>query len=151
MSSQPDRPRRLEGEERQAVRAYLQRHTSGVLSTIGDDGRPQSAFVDLAVTPDLEIVFETLASSRKFHNIERDRHVALVIGWDGNKTAQIEGVADEVPESRRDDLLALYRAACPRNARHEGWPGLTYVRVRPRWIRVSDYGWPWHVDEFTLV
>ena len=53
----------------------------GVLSSLGPDGSPQSALVGIAVTPELEIIFDTIAKSRKFTNIARDSRVALVIGW----------------------------------------------------------------------
>jgi len=68
----------------------------GVLSTIGPDGSPQSALVGAAVTPDLEIVFDTVEKSRKFGNIGRDPRVAFVIGWQGEITVQYEGVVRRI-------------------------------------------------------
>lgn len=47
------------------VHAFLARHKLGVLGTIGETGTPQSALVGIAVTPDLEIVFDTVKTSRK--------------------------------------------------------------------------------------
>ena len=68
----------------------------GVLSSLGPDGGPQSALVGIAVTPELEIVFDTVQESRKFANIARDPRVAFVIGWQGEITVQYEGVARQI-------------------------------------------------------
>jgi hypothetical protein len=45
------------------------------------DGASQSALVGIAVTPESEIVFDTVEKSRKFGNIARDPRVAFAIGW----------------------------------------------------------------------
>lgn len=47
-----------------------------------------------AVTDDLEIVFDTTADTRKHRNLRADTRIALVVGWDHEITAQIEGIAD---------------------------------------------------------
>ncbi len=40
-------------------------------------GAPQSALVGIAITPELEIIFDLVEKSRKFANIARDPRVAL--------------------------------------------------------------------------
>jgi hypothetical protein len=47
-------------------------------------------------------------------------------------------------------VIAAYYKACPQNISHRNWPGLTYLRLRPRWLRYSDYGLPWKVEEYFL-
>jgi hypothetical protein len=74
----------------------------------------------------------------------------LVIGGHGKTTLQIEGLVDELADVERDDLIAFYYDACPQNMSHRDWPGVTYMRFRPHWIRYSDYGHPWKVEEFFL-
>ena len=44
-------------------------------------GAPQSALVGIAITPELEIIFDAVEKSRKFANIARDARVAFLIGW----------------------------------------------------------------------
>jgi hypothetical protein len=39
------------------------------LSTLADSNTPQSALVGIATTPDLEIVFDTIKSTRKYPNL----------------------------------------------------------------------------------
>jgi hypothetical protein len=47
----------------------------------GPTGAPQSAPVAVAITPELEVIFDLVEKSRKFANIARDPRVAFLIGW----------------------------------------------------------------------
>ena len=121
------------------VCAFVRRHKYGVVSTIHESGAPQSAVVGIAVTPLVEIVFDTLSTSRKYDNIARDKRVSAVIGWDDERTLQIEGVADVPEYNELERLKAVYFEAWPESRAHAAWPGIAYVRIRPRWLRFSDY------------
>jgi hypothetical protein len=44
-------------------------------------GTLQSALVGIAITPELEIIFDLVEKSRKFANIARDPRVAFLLGW----------------------------------------------------------------------
>ena len=94
------------------------------------------------MTDRFEIVFDTLASSRKAENLRRHPRIAFVIGGtlDGDeRTVQYEGVADEPSGAERDRLVAVYLDRFPDGRARQQWPGLTYVRARATWIRYSDY------------
>ena len=52
----------------------------GVLGTIGGANMPQSALVGIAVTDNLEIIFDTLKSSRKYPNLIDRPACSFVIG-----------------------------------------------------------------------
>lgn len=129
---------------------FLRQHRLAVVSTVRD-GAPQAAVVGIAVTNALDIIFDTLATSRKYANLVADPRVALVIGWDAEQTVQIEGIAD-VPSG--DELAACkqaYFAVWPDGREREKWPAIAYVRVRPRWLRYSDFGQvPPRIEELTL-
>jgi pyridoxine/pyridoxamine 5'-phosphate oxidase len=130
--------------------AFLRQHRFAVISTV-QDGAPQAALVGIAVTERLEIVFDTVTTSRKYANLVADPRVALVVGWDVGQTVQAEGVAD-LPSGA--DLAACkrtYFALWPDGRERERWPDIAYVRVRPRWLRFSDYGIaPPRIEELTL-
>jgi hypothetical protein len=66
-----------------------------VLATTAPDGSPEAAVVGSAVTDALELVFDTLDSTRKAVNLRNDPRIAFVIGWDDEQTVQLEGLADE--------------------------------------------------------
>lgn len=140
----------MDEAKKAAFIAYIQETNCGVISTADKEHGPEAAFINLAVAPDFGIVFETLITSRKYRNLQTDPRAALVIGGHGRTTLQIEGLVDEPADVVRDDLVTLYYDACPQNTSHRNWPGLTYLRLRPRWIRYSDYGHPWKVEEYFL-
>ena len=68
--------------KRSELIAFLRRHRYAVQATRDVDGAPQAAVVGIAVSDQLEIVFDTLATSRKCQNLRRDPRIALVVGWD---------------------------------------------------------------------
>lgn len=120
----------------------MRTHRYAVQSSVAATGAPQSAVVGVAVTDAFEIVFDTLASSRKWVNLSRDPRVAFVMGSvlpDASWSVQVEGVVDEPLGDEREALVRAYLAVFPDGAERQSWPGLTYVRVRPRWIRATDY------------
>ena len=103
---------------------------------------PQAAVVGVAVTDAFEIVFDTIGSSRKAQNLRVNRRVALVLGnsYQGDeRSVQFEGLADEPSGQELARLKAIYFAVFPDGRERERWPGLTYFRVTPTWIRYSNY------------
>jgi hypothetical protein len=52
-----------------------------VLSTITDTGQPQSALLGMALTQQLEIIFDTVNSSRKHRNLNTAITTQRVGGW----------------------------------------------------------------------
>ena len=118
---------------------FLRKHRLGVQSTVSPAGDPQAAVVGIAVTPELEIVFDTVDTSRKCRNLRADPRIALVIGWDAEITVQLEGIADEPTGAERDRILETYFATYPDGRDRLAWRGITHFRVRPTWIRYSDF------------
>lgn len=119
--------------------AFLRGHRLAVQASIAPDGRPQAAVVGFAVSDLLEIVFDTVTSSRKYHNLLRDPRIALVVGWDREITVQIEGVVDFPAGDDLGRVRECYFAAYPDGRDRLTWPGITHARVRPTWIRISDF------------
>lgn len=106
------------------------------------NGALQSAVVGIAVSDDFEIVFDTLANTRKAQNLRGHPEISFVIGGLGNadeRTVQYEGVADEPIGADRARLVDLYLSVFPDGKERQSWPGLTYFRVKPRWLRYSDF------------
>jgi general stress protein 26 len=110
-----------------------------VLATVDDAGQPQAALMGFAVTPDLEIVFDTVKSSRKYPNLKKNPRVAWVIGCSSETTAQYEGIAEELEGEELTKYKKIYFAAFPDGPARQSWPGITYFVVRPKWIRYCDY------------
>ncbi len=107
-----------------------------VVSYLSPAGTPQSAVVGIAVTPDLELVFDTVASSRKYRNLKARPECSIVL-WNGEVTMQYEGIAEE---TAADHYKEAYFRKMPDGRDRLSWPGITYFVVRPKWIRYSDFG-----------
>jgi len=127
--------------DRATIASFLRAHDHAVQASTADGGGPQAAVIGYAVTDDLELVFDTLDTTRKCGNLRRDPRIALVVGWDvaEAQTLQLEGVADEPTGDERERLLAVYLARFPDGAVRQTWPGITLFRVRPTWARLSDF------------
>lgn len=90
----------------------------------------------------LELFFDTDVGSRKVANLRRNPAVAFVVGGTtpgDERTVQYEGVADEPSGAELRRLKELYFDVFPEGRRREAWPGITYVRARPTWIRYVDF------------
>ena len=122
--------------------AFLRSHRYAVQSSTHASGAPQSAVVGIAVSDAFEIVFDTIGTSRKARNLRARAGIAFVIGslaGDAERSVQFEGVADEPTGAERARLTALYYAVFPDGRERLQWPGLTYIRATPTWLRYSDY------------
>lgn len=111
----------------------------GVLSSLGSSGSPQSALVGIAFTENLEIVFDTVTSSRKYSNLVTRPACSFVFGWAGEQTVQYEGVAEELTEPELKRYQDVYFRVWPDCRSHLRWPGIVYFVVKPKWVRYSDY------------
>ena len=132
--------------------AFLSGQGLAVISTVSKRGDPEAALINYAVTNDLELIFETLQTSRKYANLVHNPRAALVIGGeDGGRgfyeTCQYEGIVDRPDEFALEPYLETYFAARPEGREHRGWPDLVYLRIRPTWIRISNYSRDWKVEE----
>jgi pyridoxine/pyridoxamine 5'-phosphate oxidase len=136
--------------EIEAVFQFIRRKRLAVISTVHPTGSPECALVGIAVTPNNDIVFDTLATTRKALNLAARPAAALVVGWDDEMSVQIEGVA-RTPEG--DDLAsvkAAYFGVWPDGRNRENWPNVAYFAVRPRWLRYSSYLEMPEIVEFTM-
>ena len=119
--------------------AFLSGCKLGVLGSVSPEGVPQSALVGIAVTEELEIIFDTLDTSRKYRNLTQNCRASFVVGWEGEKTVQFEGEA-LLPEGEElDRYKKIYFGTWPDGPARESWAGIAYFVVRPRWIRYSDF------------
>jgi len=124
--------------DRAALLAFIRRHPLAVVASVAATGAPQAAVVGIAVTDQVELVFDTLGDSRKARNLRRDGRAAVVIGWD-EETLQLEGPTDEPSGPELERLQRSYFQAFPDGRSRLSWPGLTYFRIRPTWARFSDF------------
>lgn len=117
-------------------------HSLAVQASVSPARAAQAAVVGIAITDRFELFVDTLAATRKVHNLRRNPRIAFVIGEltsGDERTVQDEGVADEPAGTDLARLKELYFGVFPDGPERQSWPGITYVRVRPTWIRYSDF------------
>jgi Pyridoxamine 5'-phosphate oxidase len=124
---------------RRQIYEFLAQQTLGVVGSLSAGGSPQAALVGIAVTEELEIIFDTLNSTRKYQNLVRDPRASVVAGWSGEVTVQLEGSAFLPEGEELAHYKSIYFAAWKECIVHETWPGIAYFVIRPNWIRYSDY------------
>jgi len=124
---------------RDELYAFMAAHRWAVEATVTSSGAPQAAVIGFAATRDLELVFDTLKTSRKYRNMLKASKMALVIGWDEAQTLQVEGVADEPTGAALARLKARYFEVFPDGHEREAWKDIAYIRVKPTWFRYSDF------------
>ncbi|HEU4719362.1 MAG TPA: pyridoxamine 5'-phosphate oxidase family protein [Bacteroidia bacterium] len=128
---------------------FLREHKLAVISSLSSKGKPESALVGIAVTENLELIFDTVMSSRKYSNIIAHPGISAVIGWENETTVQYEGVASVV-KSDEEIFREIYFDAFPDGReRFKTWPGLVHFVVRPKWIRYSSFHDPQQVEEMS--
>ena len=124
------------------VLTFLRTQRHAVQASVTPQGEPQAALVGIAFTDILEIVFDTLSSTRKFANLRANPHISFVIGgWqDGDeRTVQYQGIADFPEGDELQRLQSDYFTVFPEGRARQDWPDIAYVRVRPTWLRYCDY------------
>jgi uncharacterized pyridoxamine 5'-phosphate oxidase family protein len=122
-----------------SIYRFLAQQRYGVISSLSDTDRPQSALVGIAVTPELEIVFDTLKTTRKYPNLISRPACSIVTGWENEQTVQLEGTAFEPEGAELAKYQQIYFATWPDGPARIPWPGITWIVVRPRWLRYSDF------------
>lgn len=119
--------------------SFLRAQKWAVEASVTAAGAPQAAVIGVAVTDRLELVFDTVGTTRKAVNLRQNPKVALVLGWDEGQTVQLEGIADEPTGEELAALKRVYFERFPDGVEREAWQDIAYFRVRPEWIRYSDF------------
>ena len=127
---------------RQELLQFMRGHRLAVQASVSSSGAAQAAVVGIAVTESLEIIFDSIDTTRKVHNLRQNPRIAFTIGGvtpGDERTVQYEGIADEPTGTELEPLQELYFAYHPDGRERLSWPGLVYFRSRPTWIRFSDF------------
>lgn len=120
----------------------MRKYPLAVQTSVSGEGVPQAAVVGVAVGEGFELVFDTLQSTRKAVNLRQNPRIAFVFGGWGagqEQTVQYEGVADQPSGAQLERVREPYFSVYPDGRDRLSWPGLIHIRVRPRWLRYSDF------------
>ncbi|HTE22030.1 MAG TPA: pyridoxamine 5'-phosphate oxidase family protein [Candidatus Limnocylindria bacterium] len=127
---------------------FISQQSLATVSTVTPDGKPEAAVIGFGQTKDLEIIFGTDNSTRKYQNLQTNPSVALVIGWSKGQTVQLEGEATELASGDLQLVKDNYWAKSPDAQKFHANPGQRYFIVRPTWARYTDLSQdPWKIIE----
>ena len=129
---------------------FIRQHNLAVISTLSKDNKPEAALIGFAVSRDLEIVFDTVKTSRKYKNILQNPSVAVVIGWDNETTVQYEGIAAELSGDNAAYYKEIYfQVYKDGRERAETWPHIVHFKITPNWIRYSNFNEGGSIEEMS--
>ena len=133
------------------VYEFIKSYNLGVISTISLNNNPEAALVGIAVSADLEIIFDTVKTSRKYQNLLQNPSVAMVIGWDNETTVQYEGMASELNDADAQYYKEIYFEVYPDGReRDKTWPDIVHFKITPKWIRYSKFNDPVVIEEMNF-
>jgi general stress protein 26 len=119
--------------------SFMRAQPWAVEASVNARGAPQAAVIGVAVTDRWELLFDTVTQSRKHQNLVQNPRVAVVIGWEHECTVQYEGIAEIPTDAELPGVQAAYFDRFPDGPTRQSWPGIVYWRVKPTWIRYSDF------------
>lgn len=120
------------------IRPFIKRQRYGVIASISSTGNPQSAVVGIAITDEIEVIFDTLSATRKYRNLTTNPRCSMVF-FDGEKTLQFDGLVFEPRGADLSRYQDAYFSTWPECREHTSWPGIAYLVARPDWVRFSDF------------
>lgn len=121
------------------VQLFLQDFDCCVIATAGIDGQPEAATVGFSFDESNSFVIATKQSTRKAQNILKSDKVAIVVGFDGAKTLQVEGEASLLDPEKDAERIELHFEKVPGARKYAGDEGENYYRITPTWLRFTDY------------
>jgi hypothetical protein len=130
------------GLTRAELLQFMRSHAYAVQASVSAQNAAQAALIGIAVSDSLEIIFDSIDTTRKVGNLGASRRFAFVIGgWvpGDERTVQYEGVVDIPGGDKLERLKAVYYGAFPGGRLRLKRPGLVYLRARPTWIRYSNF------------
>ena len=110
----------------------------GVIASTNDHDNPEAALVGYAMTSNLEIIIETLKSTRKYKNIVARPRVAIVLYLGDESTVQYEGEARVLDDSETD-FRNTYFSKNPEGKKWEATGDEVFFIIQPKWIRYANY------------
>jgi hypothetical protein len=118
------------------IHSFLRQHRYAVISSLAANNTPESALIGIAVSANLEIIFDTLKSSRKY---PISSPIRIALSSSAGKTNQLSNSRAGAHQPRGPDL------AHDQKIYFETWPdgpaglGPVSSTSSSAWLRYSDF------------
>lgn len=126
----------------EAAKQFLNQFETCIVATADANGQPQAATVGFSVDDEFKILIATNQNTRKAANLAENNKIAFVVGFEGPKTVQLEGVAVRIDPEENQDRINLHFEKVPGAKKFAGESGQNYYLITPTWLRFTDYTKP---------
>lgn len=118
---------------------FLAERMFAVISSINDQGRPQSAFVGYSNNDKFKFLIGTSKLSRKYKNITANNAVSLVVA-DTTGELQFEGTAELIDDAEYQRLTSEegFRGL-PGYDLYRNDPNQVFFKLTPTWFRLINH------------
>ena len=124
-------------QNEETIMNFIKKHNLAVLATSSRDGKPEAATIEFSETQDLELIFDTFSSYRKYKNLKDNPNVAVVIA-SGQTSVQYEGIAHELNGKELEKYQKIHVKKLPDSEKFIKMEGIKVFKIIPKWIRYTD-------------
>ncbi len=124
-------------DKKAVVHTFLKSQKHMVIAT-ASNGIPEAALVGFCEGEDLNLVFGTSTTSRKFQNIQNNSRVALVFSDDKGITVQYEGIVSILLGKELAFYKKLYFEKSPGVKKYDSESNQIYLKIVPLWLRYTN-------------
>lgn len=118
---------------------FFKNHDLTVLSTCNLKNKPQSAVMCLITGDDYCFYLFTEKNSRKFHNIENNKKVSLIIGgFRDDPSAQVTAIVRVLDGKQEDDVKNLIISLRPKWQDYFS-KNTKFLKITPKLVHYSDF------------
>ena len=122
---------------------FIKKQKFTVISTISyrRDKQSEGSVIAFSEAENLEIIFGTYNTNRKYENIKNNPEISLVFGFSNNPkiTVQYEGTAEELSGDEKDFFAKRHVEKNPESEKYLYKTQQRYFKITPKWIRYSDF------------
>ncbi|MBI3620125.1 pyridoxamine 5'-phosphate oxidase family protein [Candidatus Roizmanbacteria bacterium] len=126
--------------QKSQVLSFIRRHQVAIVSTVSPENKPEAATMGISEKDNLELIFQTPNTTRKYRNLKNNPNVAVTFGWDLNEfiTVQYEGIVYELQEDEINEYRQIHITKNPISKPYAYLPTHKYFKIIPKWIRYWD-------------
>lgn len=124
-------------DKKDTILRFLKTQRHAVIAT-SDMEKPEAALIGFGESDDLTLIFGTFTSSRKYKNIQKNKKIALVVGFN-ETTVQYEGSVEILNGKELTRYKRLFYKKTPSAQQYESHPEQVFFKATPSWIRYVDF------------
>ena len=119
---------------------YLQTHSLSVLSTVGNNSKPESAVMAFIAQSDFTFLMFTEKQSRKWQNFTVNSQASMVVGGlNDDPSVQLDGKIQVLDKERGETAKKQALSLHPEWSEYFSSPTGAWFAFTPTWLRYLDF------------